>query len=188
MKVSEVQELINFISNSIGKVNVCYPCEVLEVFNTRVRVKILVNDKKDFEFPEIVDIPVIHLKAGNAQITMPTTAGDIGIIFISSKSTRKFKTGTGIYYKADFDIDNAFYIGGILNNTDNETTIDLTKILIQKGSTLISLADDGIVINSTTVNIGTGGLGVARIGDTVQVDPITHQGTITSGSIKVFAE
>lgn len=193
MKIDEIQELINFINNSIGKVNVCYPCEVLEVLNTRVRIKILVNDTKDFEFPEVVDVPVIHLKAGNSQITMPTTAGDIGIIFISSKNTRKFKTGTGLFYRADFDIDNAFYIGGIFNNTANETTIDLTKLIIQKGSAIISLADDGIVINSSTINLGTGGSGVARIGDTVEVNITsgssagTYQGTITSGSSNVFS-
>lgn len=183
-----VKLMQQLIKNELQAVKTCFPCEVVEVNNTRVGVKILNKDTEEFDFPEVLDIPVIHLKAGNSQIIMPTSVGDKGIMFISTKSTLAFKNELGTFYKQDFDIDNSFYLGGLWNNTDNETAIDLNSITIKKGSSEIVLKDDEIVINSGTIKIGDGVSGVARVGDAVEVTITggssagTYAGTITTGS------
>lgn len=95
--------------------------------------------------------------------------------------------------------DNSINIKATSNvNIESEGTVDVKgtgdvniesegKIsIVSTGN--ISIESSGIVeVTGTAVNIAEGLQGVARLGDSVQVDPITHQGTITSASEKVKA-
>jgi hypothetical protein len=57
-----------------------------------------------------------------------------------------------------------------------------------KGDGVTNIESEGITnVKGTQVIIADGIQGVARLGDTVAVDPNTHVGTITSASIKVLA-
>lgn len=44
-----------------------------------------------------------------------------------------------------------------------------------------------VIVKTGSIELGAGGQPVARLGDTVEVDPITHKGTITAGSGTVRA-
>lgn len=50
-----------------------------------------------------------------------------------------------------------------------------------KGNAVITA--ENITIKSSKTILGEGGKAIARIGDSVRVDPNTHQGTITSGGV-----
>ena len=67
-----------------------------------------------------------------------------------------------------------------------ETTNDVT---VTAGGAVSIDATAEVLIDGSFVTLGTaiGAMGVARIGDTVSVDPITHSGTITGGSSTVKA-
>lgn len=180
--IAKIRELIR---NEIRQINTCYPCQVVSVEGSRAKIRILSADVKDFDFPEILDVPIISLKAGNALINLPTQAGDKGLLFISTKPTLQFKTGQGRYYKADFDVDNSFYLGGIFTNGETSDGQSSENIIISKGDTKIEMSDDtttidseNVVVNSTDAQVNTE---TATVNATTSADINSPQTTIDSG-------
>jgi|GEM_PF-4590580 len=189
----DIKELITLIRGELAGVKTCFACEIVAVNplrKDRVSVRLSVKDTKDFDFPNVLDVPVKFFKYGSSLIYAPPAVGDKGLLYVSTKSTRQFKNPTNISYKTIFDIDNSYYSGGLFSDLDD--TIDLgDNLLIKRGSDTIELKDSEIDVVSTTVNIkatninlGEGGQPIARLGDTVNVagvnGTITSSGTATS--------
>lgn len=77
--------------------------------------------------------------------------------------------------------------GDVSLSVTGKTQITSTGDIAINSSGTIDVNSSSVMnVNGSTVNIAGGGSGVARVGDTVQVDPLTHIGTITGGSTKVF--
>lgn len=65
---------------------------------------------------------------------------------------------------------------------ESQSTLNITS------TGIASVQSSGVLnLSGTSVIISEGLQGVARLGDSVQVDEISHTGTITGGSTKVFA-
>lgn len=66
----------------------------------------------------------------------------------------------------------------------NLTVAGETK-LMGTGKITIDGSGEVLIKGASAINLGEGGAAVARVGDSVQVDPGTHVGTILTGSTKV---
>ena len=63
-----------------------------------------------------------------------------------------------------------------------------TKAVLVKASAKVVVQAPEVTVDSQLINLGgPGGQQVARLGDTVEVDPITHKGTITSAATSTKA-
>lgn len=161
----------------------------------------------------IYSIPIIQHFGNNCQITIAPGVGDVGFLLASKydlsiyKKTKE-KAAAGSYRQ--FDWANGVFLpltfnqagsGVILRN--NQTQIDLQDGQINiTGDTLVINcktaevnAETSATVNSPAVNLGgEGGLGVARLGDAVEVNVTsgssagTWSGTITAASSIVKAK
>ncbi len=84
------------------------------------------------------------------------------------------------FFKCDLKGDADIKIAGKVN-IEASTAIVKAPVITLDGNTTVN----GNLSGVGNVALGGGGVGVARIGDAVEVDPITHKGTITAGSSKV---
>jgi len=146
MTEREIKELLKFIKREIGYVKTSFPCEVIEVNGTRVSVKLSVDDSSEITFPTILDVPVMAQKAGKALIYLPVSVGDKGVVFFSTKPIRKWKTGQGKDWKIDFDLDNAFYFGGVFTDYDDQTKAKPNSLTINMNGDIIELDGSDITI------------------------------------------
>ena len=73
--------------------------------------------------------------------------------------------------------------------SNQQTTITLLPASVDINTQTVNITADTANVTAMAVKLGgEGGKGVARIGDTVEVNPNTHQGTITAGSAVVFSK
>jgi len=158
---------------------------------------------KNVEMPVIEDVPVQYLRAGNFMITLPIKSGDTGLLVFCHRDISRWKKQGGIAKQADlnlFDYSNAVYLPFIASEKNAISDYNSTGIEIRGENDKIVLDGNNITVESSgnvtvtatqadidanIINLAGGGAGVARIGDAVQVDPLTHIGTITAGSVKV---
>lgn len=191
-----VKEIQRLMRREMSDIQISFGCEVVSVSESkdRARVRLSVRDTVNFEFPEILDIPIFCLKAGKGIIHIPTTVGDRGLVVFSTKPTEQFKNPVKTSYKDVFDIDNAFYFGGFFNNNDDKSDL-VDNLRIKYGDDIVDMKDGEIDVTTTTVNVnattvnvnatntslGTGGQPIARLGDQVTVGG--NVGTITSAGI-----
>lgn len=111
-----------------------------------------------------------------------------GDIEIKAEKNIKCEAGEKIEAKAGGDL-NAESGGNITIKASGNVNVEAAQATVKASS--ITLDGDATItgngdINGNT-NLGGGGAGVARIGDAVEVNPLTHKGTITAGSGKVKA-
>ena len=92
-------------------------------------------------------------------------------------------TGSFIKFNSEGNIE---ILSGDITVTGNDVQITAENVKVE--ATNVEIEATNVEIKADTdikgkTNLGIGGQPIARQGDTVQVDPITHSGTITSGSI-----
>lgn len=85
-----------------------------------------------------------------------------------------------------------FKNGGVIDFKAADTLTQTARTININGTNTVVNAETVTVNAQTTtvngkVNLAGGGQPVARLGDTVEVDPNTHKGTITAGSTEVTA-
>ena len=100
-----------------------------------------------------------------------------------------FKNGGIIDFKAPATLNQT---AQTINISGSQTVKIQTQTAVIEASTTNITTDTANINASTTnitgkVNLAGGGQPVARLGDTVEVDPNTHKGTITAGSTEVTA-
>lgn len=202
-KYDGFNSLMEVIENYLGLyVMTCQPVEVVSYENGFVSVKpVLIRTNSTGEQIEITDnniihnVPMMKLSANGWKMNFKAKEGDLGLL-IASKfdisnykknhqssvvgSRRMFSSSDSFYLPLDWNTENEE--GFVLEN--GETSLTLTE-------NSITIKGDEVNINATTANIvadevnigGDGGLGVARIGDEVDLDT----GLIKTGSSKVKA-
>lgn len=69
-----------------------------------------------------------------------------------------------------------------VNITSKNTTVNADTLIVNAQK--VSVTAEITTVNGK-VNLAGGGAGIARIGDQVEVDPVTHKGAITSASTEV---
>lgn len=183
----DIKTLERMVERKMSLLNTMYPCEVLAVDTDTMRVecKILTNDTQDFNFPDILDVPIASLIGGNSFIWLPIAIGDKGYLIFSTKSLQQFKTGEKVY-KVNLDIDNCIYFGGVFTTQRPDTPANLT---IQNDTGKVELDSSGNII------LNGGSKKVARVGDAIDTSflkdslggSLTGIATISEGADKVLA-
>lgn len=145
----------------------------------------------------LYNVPVIKLKANGWKMDFSCSQGDFGLLIASKYDITSYKENGShaikpVYSPRMFSFSDGFFLP-LDFNTANEQ-----GFVISKGDTSLQFTENSATITATTVNVsattanidadsvnlgGEGGLGVARIGDSVNL----NTGKIVSGSTKVKA-
>ena len=171
--------LRQYLNSFLGTVQ---PVEVAAVSEDNAFVDVLplirqINTQNE-EIPITADntlykIPVMKFEGNGCKITYKPAAGDVGLLIACKFDITNFKnakTQSAVGSLRQFNWADGFFLP-ISFNSAGDITADTANVTAVK------------------VNLGgEGGKGVARIGDAVEVNPNTHQGTITAGSAVVFSK
>ena len=148
------------------------------------------NAEKGYGFisQESGDDVFVHFSALDMDGFKELKDGEVAM-YDDSGNLLHFKNGGIIDFKAP----------ATLNQTAQTINISGTTAVNVKTKTLTAEADSisvkaktaTVEAQTTTVNgkvnLAGGGQGVARLGDAVEVDPVTHKGSITSASTEATA-
>lgn len=178
-------------------------------------VKGVDGDGNAIDTSPIYNIPFFVLQGGHCAVLITPAVGDIGVVAVCRDdssaallnktasvppSNKKFNKANGIYLSsiASTALDAQHFIRVSPQGIDIQTTSNVSVQCADADVTTsgnIEITSSGsatVTASSVTVNgdvnLGAeGGMPVARVGDAVQVDPVTHAGTITSGAARVRA-
>ena len=144
----------------------------------------------------IYNVPLLKFSANGWKINFTAKAGDLGLLICSKYDISNYKKAhneSQVGSSRVFSLSDGFYLPLDWNVVDEE------GFVISKDNTVLTLKTSGVKIQGGTVDIealtanvnassvnlgGSGGLGVARIGDTVDLST----GKIITGSSIVKAE
>lgn len=113
-----------------------------------------------------------NLKEGEVVVGNPLTGAyvkfdEVGAVSVYGATTVNITAAGTVAIASD----------AVTVNCDSDVTVTATGDATLNCKSCTIDATDG-------VTLGTGGLAIARVGDAVAVDPATHIGTITAGSLK----
>ena len=144
----------------------------------------------------IYNVPLLKFSANGWKINFKANAGDLGLLICSKYDISNYKKEhkeSQVGSARVFSLSDGFYLPLDWNISDDE------GFVISKDNTILTLTTSGVKIQGGTVDIealtanvnassvnlgGSGGLGVARIGDSVDLST----GKIITGSSIVKAE
>ena len=144
----------------------------------------------------IYNVPLLKFSANGWKINFKAKAGDLGLLICSKYDISNYKKDhkeSQVGSARVFSLSDGFYLPLDWNISDDE------GFVISKDNTILTLMTSGVKIQGGTVDIealtanvnassvnlgGSGGLGVARIGDSVDLST----GKIITGSSIVKAE
>lgn len=196
-----VQMIESYLKKYVGTV---LPMQVVSYKNGFVSLKPVLGMKSpDGEDVAITDkdiiynIPVVKLKANGWNMDFSCSQGDFGILIVSKYDITNYKENgdhaiKSVYSPRMYSLSDGFFLPLDFNTTNEQ------GFVISKGNTSLQFTENSATITATTVNVsattanidadsvnlgGEGGLGVARIGDSVNL----NTGKIVSGSTKVKA-
>lgn len=188
---SAIQHILSsFAANNIDTV---IPVIVTKVKGGKVNVKPLIALRnvtgKTIEITNnntYYNVPVLQMIGKNFSFTVEPSIDDKGLLLACKYDLTKYKEEhkeTVTTNNKQFSFSSGFYLPLDFGN-------EVKGVNLSFKDTSLTIKDDSVKIKASkveleadTVNIAGGGAGVARIGDTVDVD----KGIITGGSSKVFA-
>lgn len=139
---------------------------------------------------------VVALVIGNRELRFKKLNDGEVAMYDDSGNLLHFKNGGIIDFKAPATMNQTAQTinvsGTTAVNVNTQTAAVTAKTLNVEADTAAIKAKTATVDAETTtvngkVNLAGGGQGVARLGDAVEVDPVTHKGSITSASTEVTA-
>lgn len=171
---------------------------IQNITTTGVPIQITNNDT-------IYNVPMMSLFGGaNMQISFVSSVGDKGILIACKQDISNFKQSGSVSPVASlrqFSNSDGVFLPLFFQNKQN-------GIVLKNGDTLLNILEDSVIVNSSKVSVvadeatisaskvalgADGGLGVARLGDQVEVEVKSGSsagkwvGTITTGSATVMA-
>lgn len=176
MDNSYPESLNKFMRDKLRNVHTVKPCVVTKVTGNRVSVKPLTSTKyhdgSQFDLPILDDVPLMIYSAnmGGARITVPITVGDTVIVLCSDRDTGDLMntkvTGPRAFPADEITPLELYPILAIpcFYTIPSEKPISTTDIVIENGSTKISVKPSGDIDLETTANIN------ATAGGDVNVD------------------
>lgn len=188
---SAIQHILSsFAANNIDTV---IPVIVTKVNGGKVNVKPLIALRNvTGETIEITNnntyynVPVLQMIGKNFSFTVEPSVDDKGLLLACKYDLTKYKEDhkqTVTTNNKQFSFTSGFYLPLDFGN-------EVKGVNLSFKDTSLTIKDDSVKIKASkveleadTVNIAGGGAGIARIGDTVDV----NNGIITGGSSKVFA-
>ena len=178
-------------------------------------VKGVDGDGNAIDTATIYNIPFFILQGGQCAVLVTPAIGDIGIVAVCRDdssaallnksasvppSNKKFNKSNGIYLSSVASTTSVaqHFIRvspeGIAIQTTSKASVQCADADVTASGSIEITSSGSATVTAATVNVNgdvnlgaEGGQPVARVGDAVQVDPITHLGTITSGAAKVKA-
>jgi len=205
-----VESLNKFMRDKLRNVHTVKPCVVTKVTGNRVSVKPLTatkyHDGSQFDLPILDDVPLMIYSAnmGGARITVPIVKGDTVIVLCSDRDTGDMmntKITSAQAFPADEITPLELYpIMAIpcFYTIPSEKPISTTDIVIENGSTKVTIKPSGDIDLDTTANVNVDAGGDVDInaggsvnvsgGDTVNIDTpvgvnVTSPSTVFSGPI-----
>jgi hypothetical protein len=163
-------------------------------------VKPLLASGQPLDESEIYGLKYIQYQAGGNAVLMTPEVGDIGLILINKKDIKNIAGGIAGSYR-NFSPADGVYLGGIFGfnkqptqkvefktdglHIDSAVKVFLNAPDVDVQATNVNVNSSGsATITSPSIDLGgAGGLGVARIGDSVNLTT----GKIVSGSATVKA-
>lgn len=195
--------LLEVIENYLGLyVMTCEPVIVDSYENGFVSLKpVLIRTNSTGQEIEITDndiiynVPVMKFGSNGWKINFKAKKGDLGLLIASKYDISKYKKehkSAVVGSRRMFSVSDGFYLPMDWNEEDQD------GLVISDGKTSLTLKENSVTIDGETVNVsattanikatsvnlgGESGLGVARIGDTVNLET----GIIETGSAIVKA-
>lgn len=196
-----VQMIESYLQKYVGTV---LPMQVVSYSDGFVALKPVLGmktpDGKDIAITDkdiIYNIPVVKLKANGWKMDFSCSEGDFGLLVASKYDITNYKENgshaiKSVYSPRTYSFSDGFFMPLDFNTTNEQ------GFVISKGGTSLQFTENSATITATTVNVsattanisadavnlgGEGGAGVARIGDSVDL----NTGKIVSGSTTVKA-
>lgn len=199
---SDFTSLFSILNKTLKSylINNIFTCELMKVDSVNtdktVNLKTILQNVDTqgniIENTEILNnINVLMIKGGNTSISFNNVAGDIGLYLCFKKDFGKYFSNNNTKITNDniFSFANGVFLPLQLNNITDSLIIKNGGGSIEINDTNITIKGGNITIEGSSVNLGgSGGQGVARIGDSVQVNVTSGSsagvwtGTITAGS------
>ena len=139
---------------------------------------------------------VVALVIGSRELRFKALKDGEVAMYDDSGNLLHFKNAGVIDFKASDSINQSAQTVNIsgttaVNVNTQTASVKAQSLNVDADTAIISAKTATIAAETTTVNgkvnLAGGGQPVARLGDTVEVDPLTHKGTITAGSTEVTA-
>lgn len=159
------ESLNKFVRDKLRNVHTVKPCVVTKVTGNRVSVKPLTSTKyhdgSQFDLPVLDDVPLMIYSAnmGGARITVPITKGDTVIVLCSDRDTGDLmnsKVTSPQAFPADEITPLELYpilAMPCFYTIPSEKPISTTDIVIENGTTKISVKPSGDIDMETSANI-----------------------------------
>lgn len=190
---SQVEALNKFLRDKLRNVHTIKPAIVTKVVGNRVSVKPLTttkyHDGSHLPFDVLDDVPLMIYSGqrGKARVTVPVGAGDLVMVLCSDRNTGDLLNSTvtkPTHYLSDEITPLELYpILAIpcFFTIPTEEAISSTDIVIENGSTKITVSPDGNVEIDTDADI------VANAGGDVNINSGGDTNIISGGSVNVSA-
>jgi len=172
--VSSNDGMISFVLNAVkqgfSELNTSNMATITAIGEDKSKIDVTIDSTKQ----ELPDVPFITLQGGSQFLQFPISVGDKCLLIFSKDTVEDWLGGTTDFiFNSDFDMNNAFALVGINDNTDLITIEDyvdfkVNKIKIRNDSEeLITLLSDTLKLLSDTNDT----LGITTVGGT----PIDQQ-------------
>lgn len=156
-----------FFRDSIRRIATIKPAIVQSVEGNRVRVKpltkTLYKDGTQLECPELFDVPLLiySAKKGSARVTVPVSRGDLVVVLFSDRDLGNL-LNENITTPTPQDGDELWCLGmypimalPCFFTIPQETDIDSENIVIENGTSFITVAPSGDMEIESTGNVNT---------------------------------
>ena len=164
--------ILSAIDNKINNSNNVQIAKITKVNESTINCKCVINkivNGKEIEFPEFIEVPVLHIQGGGSSLLMPISPNDYCIIFFNDRCFDNWYLGKDFTGPAEFrknDFSDAIALVGINNKSGGleiPTTATFTGDLIHNGNLQVNgnveingnLQVNGNITGTGTLNIPT---------------------------------
>lgn len=153
-----------------GRVRVCFPDQDNFVTDFLPTIRDKSKNDKDGNFLDIdEEVATIYDDETDDGVVLGAVNSDASPLNLFDRNKKYFTFSDGTHIEYD--------------KSTHSLIADIRGVVEIISSTSVTVTAPQVIIKSVQTVLGEGGKPMARLGDTVQVDPITHVGTITSGGI-----
>lgn len=202
MEKGLVEALKGIFDYKLLSVFTCIPAKVQSVnykhnhLNAQPLIKTRRSDGTERTSPELFDVPIFVLSAGrgNTRITMPVKVGDTVLILYSQRSLEDFYGSDGkTIVDSKSEVTHGMYpilALPCLFTKDSAVPIDPSNLIVENGSTKVTIQPDGNVIvdapqMTINANVVINGDTTINGNETINGNNVTSGNQTTGGNTSV---
>lgn len=197
--MSREQGLVDVLNDLVDyrllTVNTAIPARVtsIDYQNNNLNAKPLIttrySDEEQEEYPELFNIPflIISGNAGTARITMPLKVGDTVLVMFSQRDLQGFyqsdgKTVVKSFKGVTHGLDPVLAVPCLYTNRSSKP-IDPNNVVVENGSTRITMEPSGNVTVDTPNSVFTGNVDIQ--GDLNVAGDTSIGGSVTNNDVNI---